>query len=136
MSDKEDIGSIAEFKLRYGSLLNQQAQELGVDPNVLGGVIWVASSGTGFVNGNLIIRFENGWFNDFTQNQYAGSNGLFMRSDGVEYYRTSTDQEWQLVHKNQESEYAAFELAKSINSDAAYNSISMERRRRSDGTIR
>jgi hypothetical protein len=65
--DRSPIGSTSEFKKKYGVLINDMAKELGVDTNLLAGVILVESGGSGFVNGNLKIRFENHYFLDRTK---------------------------------------------------------------------
>ena len=75
----------------------------------------------------LVIRFEAHIFRS-----YLGNNALFDQYFTVgnpnwtgHYYRSEGMSK--SVHENQDSEYEAFELAKSLNEDAAYNSISMGR---------
>lgn len=122
--DKTSIGSVSDFKKKYGEVIDEMAEELDVDPNLLAGVILVESSGSGFVNEKLIIRFENHIFVG-----KAGHSDLFIWGDKKwqgHKWRKSTADSWKAVHTgSQESEYAAFEFALSLNEDAAYQSISM-----------
>jgi RHS repeat-associated protein len=120
--DKSPIGSTAEFKKKFGYIINEQANELGVDPNLLAAVILVESGGSGFVNGNLKIRFENHAFLNAT-NKYKE---LFTYEWRSHRFRTSTNSKWKKVHTGkQNDEYVAFEFAASLNKNAAYESISM-----------
>jgi peptidoglycan hydrolase-like protein with peptidoglycan-binding domain len=120
--DKNPIGSTSDFKKKYGDTINQMAKELSVDPNMLAAVILVESGGSGFVDGNLKIRFENHYFLDRTKD-YAD---LFTYYWKDHKFRTSTDDEWRAVHTGkQSSEYATFNFAKSLSEEAAYQSISM-----------
>ncbi len=120
--DKSPIGSTSEFKHKYGNTIKQMANELEVDPNMLAAVILVESGGSGFVNGRLKIRFENHYF----LNRTNGYTDLFTYYWKDHKFRKSIDEEWKPVHTNkQSSEYAAFNFAKSLNEEAAYESISM-----------
>ncbi|WP_127489372.1 N-acetylmuramidase domain-containing protein [Paenibacillus ehimensis] len=123
--DRQAIGSIAEFKRKYGGIIQTNAQELGVDANVLAAVILVESSGSGFVDGKLKIRFENHQFVD-----RAGYKELFTWSSEARWkghkFRESVKHEWKMVHTgSQMGEYAAFEFAKKLKESAAYEAISM-----------
>ena len=116
---------IPEFKGKYGSLINEKAHVLGVDPNVLASVIIVESSGSGFVDGKLKIRFENHIFVD-----RAGYSDLFAYNSNKRWtghkYKENSNDSWANVHTgHQKSEYAAFEFAKTLDPEAAYQSISM-----------
>ena len=71
IGDKDAIGSAAEFKRKYGALVSAFANQLGVDENLLGAVILVESSGSGFKDGNLLIRFENHHFVKYTGTSYT-----------------------------------------------------------------
>ena len=129
--DDAPIENIADFKLRYGALLEAKAKEWGVDPNILGGVIYAESRGVGFVDGNLLIRFENHQFRKYLNNidlytKYFDDAGMHGGRGHISHkYRTTPASEWQNVHTgDQSSEYAAFELAKSLDITAAYMSAS------------
>lgn len=120
--DKSSIGSTSEFKKKFGETINKMAKDLGVDPNMLAAVILVESSGSGFVDGKLKIRFENHYFLKRTS-EYKD---LFTYDWRSHKYRTSTKEEWKTVHTGkQSSEYTAFNFAKSLKEEAAYQSISM-----------
>ncbi|WP_372999464.1 N-acetylmuramidase domain-containing protein, partial [Lutispora sp.] len=122
--DKSSIGSVSEFKEKYGDIIDEMANELGVDPDLLAAVILVESSGSGFVDDNLKIRFENHIFVG-----KAGHSDLITHGSPKwtgHQWRSSTKEKWQKVHTGKQSgEYAAFEFALSIDEDAAYESISM-----------
>ena len=120
------INSVSEFKNKYGETINKQANELGIDPNLLAAVILVESSGSGFADGKLLIRFENHCFIDRT----TGYEDLFSFNKSERWkehkFRTSIGDEWKDVHTDkQSSEYEAFNFAKKLNEEAAFRSISM-----------
>jgi RHS repeat-associated protein len=126
------VDNIYDFKDKYGDLIKEYATEMGVDQNVLGAIIFTESSGGGFYeNGSLKIRFEDHIF----LNSWAGTNGkyseYFIHSSSdysLERYKLSLDGEWLQTHipgNQQLSEYGAFNLALSLDEDAAYNAISM-----------
>ncbi len=85
-----------------GEMVKDEAARLGIEPGVAAAVLSVESGGTGFRNGDLVIRFEAHIFQDLT-GQYVGVNHSGKQSD----------------------EYAAFEDAKRIDVEAAHDSISM-----------
>ena len=127
--DREPIGSTAEFKRKYGSTIETKAAELGVDPDLLGGVILAESKGTGFENEKLVIRFENHVFIDKTK-AYADYSHFFSYNAVERWkehkFRKSDNDEWQDAHKGgQAGEYEVFDFAKTLNEEAAYKSISM-----------
>lgn len=79
------------------------------------------SSSYGFVDGKLLIRFENHEFLNRTNNSNATS--IFKVENGHYYYK---DGQWNATHGNgQTSEYEAFELAKTLDENTAYLAISM-----------
>jgi hypothetical protein len=122
--DKSSISSVSEFKEKFGYIINEMAKELDVEPNLLAGVILVESSGSGFVDGNLKIRFENHVFIGKTRHSDLFAYGS-PKWKGHRW-RRSTEEEWQTVHTGkQTSEYEAFKFALSLDEDAAYQSISM-----------
>jgi len=123
--DKADIKSTSEFKKRYGAIMIEIGGKLNIDPNLLAAVILVESSGSGFVNGNLKIRFENHKFVAF-----SGNTDLFIYDKKESWkghkWRNNVLSQWRDVHTgNQDSEYLAFKFALTLNEDAAYQSISM-----------
>lgn len=122
--DKAEFSSMSDFKERYGQLIDSFASELGVDDNWLGAVIYVESSGTGFHNGRLLIRFENHKFVARAGHEEYFSYNHNNKSSGHKFRKNKNDN-WRKVHTNQNSEYEAFEFAKTISEAAAYESISM-----------
>lgn len=122
-NDEKGGISAAEFKKLYGGIIDEKARQLGVDSNILGGLILTEASGSGFKGGNLKVRLEPSYFNYFTGDKYSD---LFMEDeDGIQKYRESVDQPWKPIHESQESERAAFEVVKRLDPAAAYKSISM-----------
>lgn len=87
----------------YGPMILSGAEKIGISASTGASIIATESSGKGFgKDGRMIIRFEPKTFNKYV----PGSN--------------VPD-----THKNQSAEYDAFTVAKNINENAAYNSISM-----------
>ncbi len=101
-------------------LINSFARIFRVNSNVLKAIIETESRGAGFVDGKLKIRFELHIF--INQLGYELSN-VFLIKNKIHYYKQ--DCEWKYIHDSQETEYAAFEIAKSYNENAAYESVSM-----------
>lgn len=100
-----------------------------IDPLVAAALIKVESAGRPFDrDGRVLIRFENHIFK-----QKLGNDALYARhfQHGSPVWtghkwRRSEGEAWQEVHTgNQASEHAAFEFAKSLSRDAAFQSISM-----------
>ena len=62
--------NVSEFKKAFGSIISEYARKNNIDENVLGAFILVESSGSGFANGKLKIRFEN---------------HIFLKNDAAKY---------------------------------------------------
>ena len=108
-------------------LLKSFAKEHRLDPLVLRAILDIETNGTGFENGRLVIRFEPHIFRS-----YFGNNAVFDKHFTVgnpnwtgHYYKKNGMSF--PVHANQDSEHEAFRLAKSLDLDSAYESISMGR---------
>lgn len=129
-NDLIETSKIKEFKDTYGTLIEQHAAQMGVKPEVLGGIVYTESNGVMGRQGLMTIRFENHYFRKrlkefgYPETVY---NTYFMDNGSQNHkYRTSPTGEWQSTHDYlQPGEYAAFSLALSINEEAAYRSISM-----------
>ena len=122
--DKEPIGTIGEFKRKYGNVVSAIAAEYGISENVLGAVLFVESNGSGFTGELLKIRFENHIFNDYTNNRYTD----FIYDDGwqIHLFRTNLDDTYKDPHTGKMSdEYAILDFAIGFDEEAAYRSISM-----------
>lgn len=109
------------LKRKFGSFISSLSSDLKINEDLLGGLILTESSSYGFVDGKLLIRFENHVFLKKTDNSDAAS--IFKAENGHYYYK---DGQWNATHGNgQSSEYEAFELAKALDETAAYLAISM-----------
>lgn len=124
-NDKAEFGNISGFKQRYGELITDLANEIGVDSNLLGAVIFVESNGRGFINGRLLIRFENHKFVEKAGYQEYFTYNKNKKTSGHKFRKNTNDSNWKNVHTNQDTEYEAFEFAKSLQKTVAYESISM-----------
>lgn len=102
-----------------------------IEPRAAAAVLDVESGGEGFgADGRLKIRFETHIFKP-----RLGNDGLFARhfaqADSEpwakpQYYRRSEGEPWQPIHTgDQAAEWAAFDLARELHAEAAYQSISM-----------
>ena len=109
------------LKRKFGSFISSLSSNLKINEDLLGGFILTESSSYGFVDGKLLIRFENHEFLNRTNNSNATS--IFKVENGHYYYK---DGQWNATHGNgQTSEYEAFELAKTLDENTAYLAISM-----------
>ncbi|HEX4949999.1 MAG TPA: N-acetylmuramidase domain-containing protein [Blastocatellia bacterium] len=121
---------VARIWNKYGGLLQRLSERLRIDPGVAVAVIATESSGNGFQNGRMIIRFENHYFwrlwgkdnadrfrRHFSFNADEAWKGHQFRADG--------NAPWQEFHGNQDSEWNVFNKARSLNDEAAKGSISM-----------
>lgn len=116
------------LKKKHGTTISNLAKQYGIDVNALGGFILVESSGSGLSNGKVVIRFENHVFISNDGTRYKNVYFKYNESEkwkGHEYRKTKTGS-WIACHKNgQTGENTVFEFAKTLNSNAAYKSISM-----------
>jgi len=117
---------------RYGGLLLEEAQRLGIDPAVAVAVLVAESAGDGFHNGRMKIRFENQIFNQYwgvhNRERFA-QHFSFNPTPGQNWkdhqWRADPNGAWQPCHKSQESEWQVFEFACQLDERAAMLSISM-----------
>ncbi len=116
---------------KYGGVLELLSARIGIDKGVAVAVIAVESGGSGMgPDGRMIIRFENHLFWSFWgQNNAAVYNQYFAFDQTTSWkghkYRTQPNGPWLDVHQNQNSEWAAFNLASTFDATAAKKSISM-----------
>ncbi len=116
---------------KYGGVLEPLASRIGIDKGAAVAVIAVESGGSGMgPDGRMIIRFENHLFwtywgkaNPTAYNQYFVFNQ--DASWKGHQYRPQPNSPWLDVHQNQNSEWAAFNFASTIDASAAKKSISM-----------
>ena len=102
-----------------------------IEPRAAAAVLDVESGGEGFgPGGKLLIRFESHIFKPRLGND-AVFNRHFQHAEAQpwahpQYFRRSEGDAWQPIHTGgQGTEWAAFELARSLHAEAAYLSISM-----------
>jgi hypothetical protein len=116
---------------KYGGVLEPLSARIGIDKGVAVAVIAVESGGSGMgPDGRMIIRFENHLFWTFWgKTNPAGYNQHFVFDQNTSWkghqYRPQPNGPWLDVHQNQNSEWAAFNFASTIDASAAKKSISM-----------
>lgn len=116
---------------KYGGVLEPLVARIGIDKGVAVAVIAVESGGSGLgPDGRMIIRFENHLFWSYWgKTNPAAYHQHFVFDQNITWkghkYRTQPNGPWLDVHQNQNSEWAAFNLASTINATAAKKSISM-----------
>ena len=116
---------------KYGGMLEPLSAKIGIDKAVAVAVIAVESGGSGMgPDGRMIIRFENHLFWTFWgKANPAAYNQLFVFDQNTSWkghkYHPQPNGPWLDVHQNQNSEWAAFNFASTIDAGAAKKSISM-----------
>jgi hypothetical protein len=115
---------------RLGGLISTLSTLLNIDPGVALAVWLVESSGSGFVNDRLKIRFENHiFFSKWGQHNLQTFNTHFSFNEHKGWqghkWRSSANDSFENVHSSQVSEWRAFDFAASLDEVAAKLSISM-----------
>ena len=116
---------------KYGGVLEPLSARIGIDKAVAVAVIAIESGGSGIgPDGRMIIRFENHLFWSFWgKANPAAYNQYFVFDQDTSWkghqYRPQPNSPWLNVHQNQNSEWAAFNLASTLAATAAKESISM-----------
>jgi hypothetical protein len=116
---------------KYGGMLEPLSARIGIDKGVAVAVIAVESGGSGMgPDGRMIIRFENHLFWTYWgKANPAAYNQHFVFNQDASWkghqYRPQPNGPWLDVHQNQNSEWAAFNYASTIEAGAAKKSISM-----------
>jgi hypothetical protein len=114
----------------YGGMLDPMCRAVAVPPAAAVAVLCVESSGRGFANGRMIIRFENHIFWD----QWGRSNEdryreHFTHNNTKRWtghrFRTAAGEDWHSPHTGQDAEWAAFNFARGLHEMSALRSISM-----------
>ena len=121
---------VARIWNKYGGLLQRLSDRLRIDPGVAVAVISAESSGNGFLNNRMIIRFENHYFwrlwgkdnPDKFRRHFSFSEAEPWKEH---LFRPDANAEWQSFHGSQDSEWAVFTKARSFQDEAAKSSISM-----------
>ena len=115
---------------KYGGILQKLSDKLRIDVAVATSVIAAESSGSGFVNGRLIIRFENHYFWRLWGKDNADKYSSYFSFDQAQTwtkhrFRNDPKQPWIDSHGTQDGEWNALNKAKSLNDEMAKRSISM-----------
>jgi hypothetical protein len=122
--------SVAETWNRYGGLLTALGSTIGVHPAAAAAVLVVESNGKAFVNGRMVIRFENHIFHNHwgksNPQAFAKHFSFNPAKRWTEHkFRAGPNGAWTSFHGNQDSEWRVFEFARGLNESAAMRSISM-----------
>jgi len=126
----------ADIWNRYGGLLDALAKRLGIEPGAAVATLAIESGGQAFgADGRMIIRFENHIFNNlwgkkhpakfaqhFTYNPAQSWTGHKWRPAPTDAWRPTNLLDF---HGNQSREWEVFEFARSLDDEAAKQSISM-----------
>lgn len=122
---------VAKTWNRFGGLLLEHAQALGIDPAVAVAVFAAEAAGEPFgPDGRLLIRFENHIFYRYWGSDHPDQFAQFFTFDGGEswrghQWRPSPSAPWQSFHGNQNAEWQVLTFARSLDDTAALLSISM-----------
>jgi len=114
----------------YGGLLKVVSEELKIDVATAMSILCVESSGEGFANGKMLIRFENHVFDMYFGKKYPKEYEKYFKYDKASrrnghYFRESEDAQWEVCHTGQEMEWKVFEFARKLDEIYALYSISM-----------
>ncbi len=114
----------------FGGLLTELDNRLKIEPYIAAAVLAIESSGRGFTNGKMIIRFENHKFYKYWGRANASQFNAHFRFNaekrwqGHEWRQSSTGA-WQSFHGKQGAEWEVFNFAAGLDDTAAKLSISM-----------
>ena len=108
----------------YGLLVDSIASALQIQPASAHAVIAVESAGSGMENNRMKIRFETHIFWRRWGKKHPDQFNKLWSFDSKEPWKEQTYQ-GKSFHGNQNLEYKAFEHAKELNAEAAFESISM-----------
>ena len=118
---------MAEIYNLYGKYIHEKALEIGVSPASSAAVIYVETSGQAFgEDGRMIIRFEPCVFYDMWGIDHPAEFSQYFLCDRPnDKFRQSPAQDFSELHGDHFREWTAFELARTLDEDAAMKSISM-----------
>lgn len=121
---------VARIWNKYGGILQRLSDRLRIEPGVAVAVIATESSGAGFQNNRLIIRFENHYFwrlwgkdNPDKFQRHFSFNAAEPWKEHL--FRPDVNAPLQSFHGNQDSEWTVFMKARSLHDESAKSSISM-----------
>ncbi len=114
---------------RFGGLLVPLCEFTAVERASAIAVLLAESSGSGFRNGRMVIRFENHVFERQWGEAGRGRFGSFFRYDASRRWQghefCEGDGRWRPCHTSQDEEWRVFEFARGLDEPAALRSISM-----------
>ncbi|MFN7926514.1 MAG: N-acetylmuramidase domain-containing protein [Blastocatellia bacterium] len=121
---------VARIWNKFGGLLQRLSQALRIDPGVAVAVIATESSGNGFLNGQMIVRFENHYFWRLWGKDNPDKFRRFFTFNADKpwtehQFRADANAAWQTFHGSQPGEWQVFKKAASLNDEAAKGAISM-----------
>jgi hypothetical protein len=121
---------VADTWNRYGGLLKELGSTIGIHPAAATAVLVTESGGKAFVDGRMVIRFENHIFHDHwgkSHPQTFAKHFSFSRTKRWTEHKFRADPAsgWTTFHGNQNNEWRVFEFARGLNESAAMRSISM-----------
>ncbi len=114
----------------YGGLISKVSKEMKIDVATALSVLCVESSGKGFSNNKMIIRFENHVLDMFWGKHHTDLFNQHFKYDkksrrNGHYFRANKNDDWEPCHTGQDMEWKVLEFAKSLDETAALKSISM-----------
>ncbi|HEY3309498.1 MAG TPA: N-acetylmuramidase domain-containing protein [Desulfuromonadaceae bacterium] len=129
-SSDQNLEIIVAAWNRFGGLVERLADTISIDPSVAMAVVAAESAGNGFQNGRMIIRFENHYFwNLWGKHNQKGFAEHFSYSKTKPWtgqrFRSSVETTWQSFHGSQAAEWMVFNLAFTLDENAALSSLSM-----------
>jgi peptidoglycan/xylan/chitin deacetylase (PgdA/CDA1 family)/3D (Asp-Asp-Asp) domain-containing protein len=119
--------AMAEIYNRYGKYIYEKALEIGVSPASSAAVIYVETSGEAFgQDGRMNIRFEPCIFYEMSGSDHPGEFSQYFVCDRPnDKFRQSPAENFTELHGDHFREWTAFNLARTLNEDAAMKSTSM-----------
>lgn len=127
-AQNSDAQAVAKLWGKHRDLIVQLGKETGIPISAIVGTLITESRGVGIVNGRLKIRLETHQFKKFLGNDNLFNKHFQIPCCGrdrflIAHYWNGSG--WVSVHDGQDNEWAAFQIALSLNGDAAYRSLSM-----------
>jgi len=119
--------AMAEIYNRYGKYIYEKASEIEVSPASIAAVIYVESAGQAFgEDGRMTIKFEPCVFYDMWGSNHTEEFSQYFECNRPnDRFRESAAENFTELHGDHFREWTAFSLARTLNEDAAMESISM-----------
>jgi peptidoglycan/xylan/chitin deacetylase (PgdA/CDA1 family) len=119
--------TIAEIYNRFGKYIYEKASEIKVSPASAAAVIYVESAGQPFgEDGRMTIKFEPCVFYEMWGSNHSELFSQYYQCDRPnDKFRESAAENFTELHGDHFREWTAFNLAQTLNEDAAMQSISM-----------